>query len=243
MKTALVCMLMMAAGLCSPVAAVEFSKLMVDGKSFTLCKVDVRKERLQLFLHDDSGQPFKRFESLSKWLDSKGKKLVFAMNAGMFDRNFLPVGLMITEGKQTSPLNTSTGDGNFFLKPNGVFVLSDSGARVIETSEYVSLRTPAILATQSGPLLLRDKKTHPAFKPESKNRLIRNGVGVSADGAVLFVISEDPVNFHEFAALFRDNLHCADALYLDGVISSLHSRELKRSDSRMDLGPIFAITK
>lgn len=243
MKAAFVCILMMAAGFCSPVAAVEFSKLMVDGKSFTLCKVEVRKERLQLFLHDDSGQPFKRFESLSKWLDSKGKKLVFAMNAGMFDRNFQPVGLLISDGKQTSRLNTSTGDGNFFLKPNGVFVLSDSGARVIETSEYPLLRTPATLATQSGPLLLRDNKIHPAFKPDSKNRLIRNGVGVSDAGTVVFVISEDPVNFHEFASLFRDKLHCADALYLDGVISSLHSRELKRGDSRMDLGPILAITE
>jgi uncharacterized protein YigE (DUF2233 family) len=243
MSTALVCILMMAAGFCSPVAAVEFSKLKVDGKSFTLCRIDVSKERLQLFLHDDSGQPFKRFESLSKWLDSKGKKLVFAMNAGMFDRNFLPVGLLISERKQTSPLNTSTGDGNFFLKPNGIFLLSDSGARVIETSEYPSVRTSAILATQSGPLLLRENKIHPAFKPDSKNRLIRNGVGVSTDGTVLFVISEDPVNFHEFATLFRDKLHCADALYLDGVISSLHSSHLKRSDSRMDLGPILAITE
>lgn len=243
MKTASVCILLLLAGLCGPVAALEFSNVVANGTRFTLCKIDVRKERLQLFLNDDAGQPFKRFESLSKWLDSKGKKLVFAMNAGMFDRNFLPVGLMIAEGKQTSPLNSSTGDGNFFLKPNGVFVLSDSGARVIETSEYPSLRTPAILATQSGPLLLRNNKIHPAFKPGSKNRLIRNGVGVSADGTVVFAISEDPVNFHEFATLFRDKLYCADALYLDGVISSLHARELKRSDSRMDLGPILAITE
>lgn len=234
---------MLTAGLCRTVEALEFSKLVVDGKSFTLCRVDVRKEHLQLFLHDDAGQPFKRFERLSTWLDSKGKKLVFAMNAGMFDRNFLPVGLMIAEGKQFSSLNTSTGDGNFFLKPNGVFLLSDSGARVIETSEYPSLRAPAILATQSGPLLVRSGNIHPAFKPDSKNKLVRNGVGVPSPGAVVFVISEEPVNFYEFAALFRDKLHCADALYLDGVISSLHSRQLKRSDSHMDLGPILAITE
>jgi uncharacterized protein YigE (DUF2233 family) len=57
----------------------------------------------------------------------------------------------------------------------------------------------------------------------------------------VFVISEDPVSFHEFASLFRDTLDCPDALYLDGVISSLHSAKLRRSDARMDLGPILAI--
>lgn len=242
MRAVFFCIVMLLAGYSRPVAALEFTNLVADGKRFTICRVDVKRERLQLFLRDDAGQPFKRFEPLSKWLDAKGKKLIFAMNAGMFDRNYLPVGLMIVEGKQISPLNAATGEGNFFLKPNGVFLISDSGARVVETSEYPSLRNPAILATQSGPLLLRDNKIHPAFKPDSKNRLIRNGVGVSTDGTVLFVISEDPVNFYEFAALFRDKLHCADALYLDGVISSLHSSQLKRSDSRLDLGPILAIT-
>ena len=34
-------------------------------------------------------------------------------------------------------------------------------------------------------------------------------------------LAEDAVNFHEFATLFRDGLHCPDALYLDGGISSL----------------------
>jgi uncharacterized protein YigE (DUF2233 family) len=35
--------------------------------------------------------------------------------------------------------NLASGFGNFYLKPNGVFVLSASGARIIESSEYRSL--------------------------------------------------------------------------------------------------------
>ena len=57
-------------------------------------------------------------------------------------------------------------------------------------------------------------------------------------GAV-FAISEAPVNFHEFAALFRDVLKCPYALFFDGVICSLHSTQLKRSDKKTDLGPII----
>ena len=223
------------------VRGVEFNAVKMASGRFTICQVDVRKERLQLFLRDDVNQPFKRFDRLSKWLQARNRKLLFAMNAGMYDRNFSAVGLLVINGQQISPLNTSSGEGNFFLKPNGVFVVSDTGAHIVESSEYPRLGGGTVIATQSGPLLVQAGKIHPAFQPDSKNRLVRNGVGVSSPEFVWFAISETPVNLHEFAALFRDKLHCPDALYLDGVVSSLHSTELKRSDSQMDLGPIIAI--
>jgi uncharacterized protein YigE (DUF2233 family) len=60
---------------------------------------------------------------------------------------------------------------------------------------------------------------------------------------VVFVNSEAPINFHEFASYFRDKLGCSEALFLDGTINSLHSTELKRSDMRMDLGPLIGVTE
>src|SRR5690242_11130243 len=78
----------------SPLAiAVEFSSVEFAGKRFTVCQVDLRKERLRLFLRDDKGQPLKRFQALSRWTDSQKQRLVFAMNAGMFESDFSPVGL------------------------------------------------------------------------------------------------------------------------------------------------------
>jgi uncharacterized protein YigE (DUF2233 family) len=56
-------------------------------------------------------------------------------------------------------------------------------------------------------------------------------------------MSEVPVTFHEFATLFRDRLHCSDALFLDGTISSWYAPALKRDDFRMDLGPIIGVTE
>ena len=207
---------------------------------FTVVRVDPASENLQVFWGDEQGKPFKQFDHLSTWLHGKGKKLVFAMNAGMYHPDFSPVGVLVVEGKQVSPLNTATGSGNFFLKPNGVFALSPSGPMIVEAGEYPRVANGIRFATQSGPLLLGRGVIHPAFNAASTSRLIRNGVGTSG-GVAFFVISEQPVTFYEMAVFFRDVLHCKDALYLDGVVSSLYSADLKRDDRRADLGPIVGV--
>jgi uncharacterized protein YigE (DUF2233 family) len=225
------------------VSAVDFSTAKIAGKPLTVCRVDIRKERLQLFLRDDDGKPIKRFKRLAGLLGARGRKLTFAMNAGMYHGDFSPVGLFISDGKQLSPLNTANAKGNFFLKPNGVFVITQTGARVVETSEFPRIRERIILATQSGPMLVHRGKLHPAFKANSKSRLFRNGVCSPTPDVAVFVNSEAPVSFYELATFFRDNLHCSEALFLDATVSSLHSSKLKRSDFRMDLGPIIGIAE
>jgi len=223
--------------------AVEFTEEKIAGKRAVVCRVNVRTERLQLFLRDENGAPWKRFERLSASLQTSGRKLTFAMNAGMYHGDFSPVGLCVVDGKELAPLNTADAEGNFFLKPNGVFVITESGARVVETSEYPGLRERVLLATQSGPLLLRGGKIHPVFNAASTSRLHRNGVGIPSPDQAIFVITDDPVNFHEFATFFRDTLQCPDALFFDGTVSSLHAAQLNRSDFKMDLGPIIGLTE
>src|SRR5215210_3378984 len=90
------------------------------------------------------GHPFKRFDPLAEWLALGGQRVVFAMNAGMYPGDFSAVGLFVSGGQQFAPLNTEKGDGNFFLNPNGVFTVTDAGARVVESSVYPSLRARAI---------------------------------------------------------------------------------------------------
>ena len=225
------------------ILAAEFSEARIAGKHVAVCTVDVRTERSELFLRDDSGQAFKSFQAVEQYLTNRGLALVFAMNAGMFQGDFSPVGLFVSGGRELAPLNTNSGYGNFFMRPNGVFVMTDTGPRVVETSEYPKLKGRIVLATQSGPLLVHSNKIHPVFNANSTSRVIRNGVGVSGAGKVLFAISEEPVNLSEFALLFRDVLGCPNALYLDGVISSLHAPALKRSDKKTDLGPIIGVVE
>ena len=223
----------------------DFTTCEIAGKRITVCRMHVHEENWGLYLRDEAGQPFHTFSAIDLHLQAKGRRLAFAMNAGMYHADYTPVGLFVESGVELAPLNMADGFGNFFLKPNGVFLISDKGAQVVEASEYpgIAAREMVALATQSGPLLLRAGKIHPAFNEASTSRLFRNGVGVPSPDLALFAITEQPVNFFEFATLFRDVLHCPDALFFDGTVSSLFSTELKRNDSRVDLGPIIGVTK
>ena len=79
--------------------AVEFDETRAAGKRVTVCRVDPRKERLQLFLRDDAGQPFERFDPLATCVRRRGQTLLFAMNAGMFHADLGPVGLCVVDGR------------------------------------------------------------------------------------------------------------------------------------------------
>lgn len=213
------------------------------GKSASVCKADVRNNRLRLFLRDDTGQLLGSLQAAERLADTQGERLQFAMNAGMFHRDFAPVGLLVIDGREVSPLNLADGAGNFFLKPNGVFLQTASGVRIVPAEQYPQVTERVTLATQSGPLLLNRGRVHPKLDPYSKSRVIRNGVGVQGRDQAIFVISEQPLSLYEFAVLFRDRLQCSDALYFDGVVSSLLSAELRRSDRRAPLGPIIGVSE
>jgi uncharacterized protein YigE (DUF2233 family) len=223
--------------------AVETINDTFEGKKIALTEVNVPNDRLQLFLNDDRGLPFKRFARLNAWLGEKKQELRWATNAGMYHREYSPVGLFVSEGKMLFPLNLAAGEGNFFLKPNGVFFVTAQGAAIVSSEAYAATKPGATLATQSGPALVLDGRLHPAFRPGSANRLHRNGVGVASPTKVFFALTEEPINFDEFARYFRDKLRCANALFFDGTVSSLHDSALKRSDEKIDLGPIIGITE
>ncbi len=77
------------------------------------------------FYADDQGKHLSYFTALDKFVIGKGQKLIFAANAGMFDPTGKPVGLLMQNGSETVPINLNDGQGNFFMKPNGVFLIND----------------------------------------------------------------------------------------------------------------------
>lgn len=160
-------------------------------------------------------------------------------NAGIFEPDFTPTGLLVSGGSELHPLQSKSGKGNFYLQPNGVFAITDQGARVMETSEYDAKGVRE--ATQSGPLLVHRGTLHPKFTEGSENRALRSGVGVRDPQTVLLVISRDDVNLWTFASLFRDELKCNDALYLDGVISALWAEGAGRDGDLDTKGPFAGI--
>ena len=223
--------------------AVECASNALNSATVTVCRVDLLHEQLQLFWRDDTGQPYRRFTTLRDVLAKQGKTLEFATNGGMYRPDYSPVGLFVADGRELNPLNRHTGPGNFSQQPNGVFLVQGHGARVLSTEEYAEEKPQPFLATQSGPMLVHhgELTTSPVMNPESQSRRIRNGVCVPSPATAAFVLSDSPVTFHEFALYFRNTLGCAEALYLDGSISSLYAPQLQRADPWFDMGPIIGV--
>jgi uncharacterized protein YigE (DUF2233 family) len=166
-----------------------------------------------------AGEPH-TFETLAPYVAGRGLTLAVATNAGIFGPARQPMGLHVQDGEILTPLSTADGDGNFFLKPNGVFWLDDAGVHVA-SSEHYAPQGRVRLATQSGPLLLEHGQMHPRFSADSQSRRLRSAVGVDTRGHAHLAISLGQVSFYNAASLFRDVIGCADALYLDGEISEV----------------------
>jgi uncharacterized protein YigE (DUF2233 family) len=211
----------------------------------TTCRVDLHRDAMRLYWRDEAGKAYGTLPNLRDTLAKQGKTLTFAMNAGMYQEDLSPLGLFVTDHRELARLNRRKGLGNFYQPPNGVFLVEDAGARVVTTEEYADSQPHPLLATQSGPILVyRGVITEsPVMSPQSTSLRIRNGVCAPSPGAVIFVISDSPVTFYEFAKFFLDKLGCREALYLDGSVSSLYAPSLRREDHGRDLGPMFGVTE
>jgi uncharacterized protein YigE (DUF2233 family) len=227
---------------CAPAQAVTFERVESEGLAYTVARVDLATDRVEMFPARTTGNAFRDIEQR---LHAQDQKLTFAMNAGMYHPDFSAVGLLVVAGRQLHALNTAPDNPafNFTTKPNGVFVITANSAHVVESSTYGQIAAKAVTASQSGPALVLKGKIHPRFRPTSTSRRVRNGVGVTASGMPVFVISESAVTLFEFASLFRDRLACPNALYFDGTVSSLHAPALHRSDSLHRLGPIIGVVE
>jgi uncharacterized protein YigE (DUF2233 family) len=214
------------------------------GAKYSTCTIDPARDDLRLYWADAAGNVLGNFTALQKQLTSEGSGLEFAANAGTFDTTSKPVGLLVLNGEEKFPLNLQDGCGNFYLKPNGVFVINQHHhALVVKSGDYPALAPPALWATQSGPLLVEGGDVNPDFMPDSKNRKIRSGVGVNARGEAVFALSRLPVTFYEFAELFRAKLHCPNALYLDGDISDFWTPGTPEKENQHHFGPMIGVVE
>ncbi|HEU5075778.1 MAG TPA: phosphodiester glycosidase family protein, partial [Polyangiaceae bacterium] len=201
-----------------------------------------RDTAIEVELMNDPRDLWDGFAALEVRTRNAGRRLLWAMNAGMYHPDRSPVGLLVSGSHERAPLNTRSGRGNFFLMPNGVFEVTDFGIGVQTTGAWQNdIFTEPREATQSGPMLVMDGQVHPAFERDSPSRLIRNGIGVAGE-IVVMAISTTRVNFHEFATSMRD-LGCADALYLDGNVSSVFAPGLQRRDAGLGLGPVLVVSE
>ena len=210
--------------------------------AYTVCEVDLAKHTVRLYWKRSDGTPYTYLSGLPRALEHEAGGLLFATNAGMCDPALKPVGLYVEQGRELVHINTRSGYGNFHMKPNGIFYIAAGRAAVAETQAFLKQRPQADLATQSGPMLVINRRLHPRFDWGSTSLKARNGVGVRADGKVIFAISQGEVSFDAFARLFRDGLNCPNALFLDGgSASSLYAPSLNSHGNILSLGPMLAV--
>jgi uncharacterized protein YigE (DUF2233 family) len=107
---------------------------------------------------------------------------------------------------------------------NGVFYLTSAGkAGVCLTGDFAG-STGIRFATQSGPMLLVD-----------------GGVGLLPDNRIIFAMSEEPINFYDFADFFKSR-GCRNALYLDGFVSKTYLPDEKWEQTDGNLGVIIGVS-
>lgn len=210
--------------------------------AFISCRVDTHQQLLRLYYRDAQGRRYGSLGRLRAGLSARGQCLDFAMNGGMFAPGYTPKGLYIENEKAWAPLDTATGAGNFYLKPNGVFYLdTDRNAHLVPTTAFRNDGRVAY-ATQSGPMLVIDGQIHPAFRPGSANVQVRNGVGLLPNGRVLLAMSKAKVSFYDFADYFR-RAGCRQALYLDGFVSRAYAPAAGWNQLDGDFGVIIGVSE
>lgn len=224
-------------------------KIELFNNTFDTYIIDLRDQNQSLnFLWRDRDNV--NFHSLYK-VQQKAQKLrqnlVFAINGGMYDPNSCPLGLFVSDGIPQVALDRKQGKiGNFYMQPNGIFLINKQGkAEIVRTEEFVDrqLMGQTLHATQSGPMLLINGNYHQRFNKNSNNLNIRNGVGIIDENRIVFAISKRGVTFYDFATLFKDVFNCKDALFLDGNVSKMYCPELGRYDSDGDFGAILELVK
>jgi len=219
-----------------------FKSTKFNDKQYFVCEIDPKVYNIELFNIVDKKNSQHHFATIDS---IKGEKLVLIVNGGMYQQDLRPLGLYISAGKKYMRLKRdTTGHGNFYLQPNGVFLVDqNSKASVITTQEYTDKLAPKI-ATQSGPMLVTKGVINKNFRQGSANLHIRNGVGINTKGNIVLVTSNDFVNFYEFAELYRDKLDCDNALYLDGAVSQYYSPLIHQSPTQtVPLGVFIVVSK
>jgi uncharacterized protein YigE (DUF2233 family) len=212
-----------------------------EGAALTHCIADPATHRITMANLGADKQPFGSLSDFAASADAA--TIAFAINGGMYGDDLKPVGYYVENGARLRELDRGAGEGNFYMKPNGVFFGTGAAWKVLGSNTFFNtVGDRPQFGTQSGPMLLVDGKLHPEIQDNGPSKAIRNGVGVDPAGKAHFVISDAPVSFGQLARYFRDDVKVANALYLDGAVSSLWDPASGRLDKGR-VGPIIVVSK
>ena len=211
-------------------------------RDFILHTYNPNTESISLYYKDANNKLLRTLGSLKQFVESNKKELIFAMNGGMYHPDFAPVGLFIADHTMHKPVNLNRGNGNFFIQPNGVFYVDALEKPGICLARDIHKVQNIKHATQSGPMLVINRKINPYFSDTSTYFNIRNGVGITKYGKLIFAMSRKPVTLYEFALYFKQQ-RCINALYFDGSISKTYAPRSRWTQLNGNFGVMIGILK
>lgn len=175
------------------------------GGAIHFFRIDPKLWQLKLL----SARQFSRDSATIKFLAQEGHARL-AINGGFFGADYKPLGLRISEGRQSNSIRNVSWWGIFAMvlgKPQ-VFSLKDYAAAA-----------PSF-AIQAGPRLVVNGSI-PATLKEGMDQ--RTGMGFTADGLIILAVTDKAwLSMTEFAQWMRSSEGggCSNALNLDGGHSS-----------------------
>ncbi|TCW15356.1 uncharacterized protein YigE (DUF2233 family) [Raoultella sp. BIGb0138] len=207
-----------------PLSALAGGKCTLTDPSLTLQSytVNPQRERIVMYWQKEDGKAWGSLRALLSDINQKGR-VQMAMNGGIYDKAYEPLGLYIEKGEQKVALNRASGGGNFFIRPGGVFYLQGQRAGIVRIDKFK--RTPEMdYAVQSGPMLIENGAINWRLKPSASSRKLRNAVGITRQGQVIFMLSARETNFYDFACYAQAKLNVRQMLYLDGTLSKMYHK-------------------
>ena len=213
-----------------------------ENTPLTDCIASPERHRIATALAGTDGAIFRSLDAFAKSRDPL--TIAFAVNAGMFDDDGAPIGYFVEGGERRKELSTTDGEGNFHMKPNGVFFGTGDKWEIRTADDFLkNVADRPNFGTQSGPMLVVNGRLHSEITQDGPSRTIRNAVGIDDKGRAHFVISSAPISFGKLARFYRDELKVKNALYLDGSVSQLWNPATERLDSGAPIGPILVVER
>lgn len=237
----------------------ELNKLIQKITNTKIYEVSYNKAKFQIVIVNTNFNELKILPNTTGNLQGldyqfeKNPTATVLMNAGMFESNGTPVGLLISGQKQINKINLNKNlPGNFYSMKNAIFYVDIDGKYYVKNSisfneKFKNKYQEILYATQSGPILTSDGKINQDFSENSTNKLIRNGIGVvnnSKNNIAIFIIAQTPCSFFDMASLFK-YLGCDNSMYLDGTVSSMfYKKNIKDKPKfgNIKLGPVLIVT-
>jgi uncharacterized protein YigE (DUF2233 family) len=203
---------------------------------YAVADVDLRSHEIVFTSSDDS--QMRVYPDIVKALSHSGLAPILVTNGGIYGTNNQPLGLLISPRGKRHELNTGVGRGNFSWD-SAVFQAFADGTASIVPARTWQPNPRVTAATQSGPQLAFSGKINQSFRPQSQWSFTRTAVGVdlSDPHLVHLVVSRDPVTLFELATFMVSELHCSEALHLDGDLSAFYIPSASGTFVFSDPGP------